>query len=161
MIRHHHENINGTGYPDCLTGEWIPIGSRILRICDAFDHFANSGEFPNLAALSRATILLQRGVGTEFDAKLLKLFNDLNIANQFYSDDSQEVIGVRPFDLKKGMVVAMDIRTVNDVFLLPKGARLSPGMIARINKIHAVDPIIEAIRVYKMSANMETSHATA
>ena len=59
------------------------------------------------------------------------------------------------------MVTAMDIRTVNNVFLLPKGARLSPGMIGRIRKIHAVDPIIEAIRVYNRSVNMEKKDVPA
>jgi len=36
MILHHHENFDGSGYPDNIKGELIPIGSRILRICDVY-----------------------------------------------------------------------------------------------------------------------------
>lgn len=36
MVLHHHENYDGTGYPDSLKGEEIPPGSRIIRICDSF-----------------------------------------------------------------------------------------------------------------------------
>lgn len=36
MILHHHENYDGTGYPDNLIGEEIPLGARILRVCDVF-----------------------------------------------------------------------------------------------------------------------------
>ncbi len=36
MVYHHHENYNGTGYPDNLMGEDIPLGSRIIRVCDVF-----------------------------------------------------------------------------------------------------------------------------
>lgn len=35
-IRHHHENYDGSGYPDNLSGEQIPLGARIIRVCDTF-----------------------------------------------------------------------------------------------------------------------------
>ena len=36
MVLHHHENMDGSGYPDNLRGEEIPYGARILRVCDVF-----------------------------------------------------------------------------------------------------------------------------
>ena len=36
MILHHHENYDGTGYPDNMVGDEIPLGARILRVCDVF-----------------------------------------------------------------------------------------------------------------------------
>ena len=161
IIRHHHENMDGTGYPDCLIGNQIPLGARVLRICDAFDHAANKDEYPDLKTLAQATAVLHRKSGGFFDPQLIKLFDQLEIANQFYHDDSQGIIGLKPSDLKEGMVVAADIKTVNGVFLLPKGAKLSGGMIGRIKKIHSVDPIIEAIRVYSRSLKTEASNVPA
>jgi len=161
IIRHHHECFDGTGYPDRLIGEKIPLGSRILHICDAFDHTSHKADYPDLKALSHATASLHRYAGSHFDPDLVKTFASLDIASQFYHDNSHGVIGLKPEDLREGMVVAMDIRTVNNVFLLPKGAKLSTGMIGRIMKIHAVDPIIEAIRVYNQSVKTEKEHVSA
>lgn len=155
MIRHHHENYDGTGYPDCLRGRKIPLGSRVLRICDAFDHVSHKADYPDMKALSSATAALHCHAGSSFDPNLVKIFTALDVASHFYHDDSKGVIGLKPDDLKEGMVVAMDVRTMNGVFLTPKGAKLSSGMISRIRKIHAVDPIIEAIRVYDRSEKSE------
>jgi response regulator RpfG family c-di-GMP phosphodiesterase len=161
IIRHHHENFDGTGYPDCLVGDQIPMGARILRVCDVFDHASHKDEYPDLKALTHATAVLHRKAGSFFDPQIIKLFDKLEIANQFYHDDSQGIIGLKPEDLNEGMVVAADIRTVNGVFLLPKGAKLSIGMIGRIRKIHAVDPIIEAIRVFSRSLKTEAHNVPA
>lgn len=161
IIRHHHENVDGTGYPDCLVEQKIPLGSRVLRICDAFDHVAQRADYPDLKTLAHATASLRRHAGSRFDPNLVKVFANLDIANQFYHDDSHGVTGLKPEALMEGMVIAMDIRTVNNVFLLPKGARLSSGMIGRIKKIHAVDPIIEAIRVYNQSVKTEKEYVPA
>ena len=117
IIRHHHENFDGTGYPDCLVGDKIPMGSRILRICDAFDHAALKNEYPDLKTLKRATSILNKYAGSYFDPELVNIFNNLEIAGKFYHDDSQGIIGLKPDALKEGMVIAADIRTVNNVFL--------------------------------------------
>lgn len=47
IIRHHHERYNGTGYPDGLKGEEIPLGSRILSIADAFDAMTSNRPYRN------------------------------------------------------------------------------------------------------------------
>lgn len=59
IVRHHHENWNGTGYPDGLAGETIPIGARIVRICDFFDALTNVRGYSN-ARGSIAALQLMR-----------------------------------------------------------------------------------------------------
>lgn len=75
IIRHHHERIDGTGYPDGLAGDAIPITARIVAICDAFD--AMISDRPYRAGLSRAQALatLESGAGTQWDADLVRLFS--------------------------------------------------------------------------------------
>jgi HD superfamily phosphohydrolase YqeK len=73
-IRHHHEWWDGTGYPDRVAGERIPLLARILSIADAFDSMAS--ERPYKHVLPREEILaeLNQGSGTQFDPHLVGLF---------------------------------------------------------------------------------------
>lgn len=67
LIRHHHENWDGTGYPDGLRGEAIPLGSRIIMFADTID--AMTTDRPYRAALDAASVRkeLLRYRGTQFD----------------------------------------------------------------------------------------------
>lgn len=77
IIRHHHERFDGQGYPLGLRGEEIPIGARVLGVCDAFE--AMTSTRPYRPALPRDETLdrLKKGVGTQFDPDILRAFLDL------------------------------------------------------------------------------------
>ncbi|MCK5242231.1 response regulator [bacterium] len=74
IIRHHHEWFDGTGYPDGLEGENIPIYSRIISVADAFD--AMTSERPYRKSVNDAMALaeLRRCAGEQFDPKMVELF---------------------------------------------------------------------------------------
>ena len=65
-IRHHHERFDGTGYPDQLTGEEIPLGARIIHVADALDSMLTTRIYraarPPVEALSE----LRRASGSQF-----------------------------------------------------------------------------------------------
>ena len=67
LIRHHHENFDGTGYPDGLKGEAIPLGSRIIMFADTID--AMTTDRPYRAALDGSSVRKEilRFRGTQFD----------------------------------------------------------------------------------------------
>ena len=73
-IHHHHEWWDGTGYPDGLTGDEIPLTARIIGVVDAFD--AMSSDRPYRRALDRTLVIaeLERCAGTQFDPVLAKEF---------------------------------------------------------------------------------------
>lgn len=74
MIRHHHEHFDGSGYPDGLTGEAIPIEARIIAVPDAFD--AMTSMRPHREAMSLEEVLseMKRCRGKQFDPQVLDLF---------------------------------------------------------------------------------------
>lgn len=73
-VRHHHESYSGTGYPDGLMGEEIPVGSRIIAIADTVD--AMTTDRPYRAALPYSQVVkeLQAFRGKQFDPSLVDLF---------------------------------------------------------------------------------------
>lgn len=73
LVRHEHERWDGRGYPDGLEGERIPLGSRIILACDAFD--AMTTDRPYRAALSEADARaeLMAGAGSQFDERVVSV----------------------------------------------------------------------------------------
>ncbi|HEX8073459.1 MAG TPA: diguanylate cyclase [Thermoleophilaceae bacterium] len=73
-VRHHHERVDGAGYPDGLAGSDIPVESRIILVADAFD--AMTADRPYGRAISAGSALeqLRRHAGSQFDARVVEAF---------------------------------------------------------------------------------------
>lgn len=74
MIRHHHERYDGTGYPDGLKGEEIPLGSRILSVADAYEAMTSNRPYRDCMALEEALRELKDNSGEQFDSKVVEAF---------------------------------------------------------------------------------------
>lgn len=74
IVRHHHERLDGTGYPDGLSGDEIPIGARILAVADTFDAIVSPRPYRAAATHKRAIDVLHRESGTHFDPDVVKAF---------------------------------------------------------------------------------------
>ncbi|MBI4790963.1 MAG: HD-GYP domain-containing protein [Chloroflexi bacterium] len=74
LVRHHHERFDGKGYPDGLKGEAIPVGARIISVCDAYQ--AMTERRPYRAALSQETAIeqIRLGSGSQFDPAVVQAF---------------------------------------------------------------------------------------
>ena len=77
IIRNHHERIDGTGYPDGLAGEDIPLGARIVAICDAFDAMISDRPYRKGLTHANAMATLVAGAGTQWDGQLVAIFQTL------------------------------------------------------------------------------------
>jgi HD-GYP domain-containing protein (c-di-GMP phosphodiesterase class II) len=73
-IRHHHERWDGSGYPDGLVGEQIPLGARIIAVADAFDAMTSDRVYRAALSLEVALAELRKGRGTQFDPQIVDLF---------------------------------------------------------------------------------------
>ncbi|MFO8111864.1 MAG: GAF domain-containing protein [Desulfosalsimonadaceae bacterium] len=74
IILYHHERYDGSGYPEGLTGEAIPMGARIIAVSDAFDAMTSDRPKKENMSISKALNHLQLEAGTKFDPQVVKAF---------------------------------------------------------------------------------------
>lgn len=84
IAAHHHEKVNGKGYPDGLTGDEMHLGSKILAVADVFDALTSKRDYPKYDGgaimdcdpmpLERAVAILEKDAGSHFDAEVTQAF---------------------------------------------------------------------------------------
>ena len=74
IVRHHHENWDGTGYPDRISGEAIPIGARILSVVDCFDALTSDRPYRRRMTNADALAILMERRGTMYDPMIVDTF---------------------------------------------------------------------------------------
>jgi two-component system cell cycle response regulator len=72
LIRSSHEHLDGNGYPDGLQGEQIPLGSRIIAVCDAFDAMTTARSYREAGTVDAALAELRRCSGRQFDTGVVE-----------------------------------------------------------------------------------------
>jgi HD-GYP domain-containing protein (c-di-GMP phosphodiesterase class II) len=73
-IMHHHEKIDGTGYPMGLADDEIPEFARIIAVADAFDSMTSTRSYRAARRMTEAIDELRKGAGTQFDPALVEAF---------------------------------------------------------------------------------------
>jgi len=74
IIRHHHEYLDGTGYPDGLKGDQIPIGARVLLVADSFDAITTDRPYSLKLTFEKAKEELKKYAGIRYDKKVVDAF---------------------------------------------------------------------------------------
>lgn len=77
IIRHHHERFDGTGYPDRLAGQAIPLGARLLAVVDAYSAITDKRVYKEACPEEIAIAELKQNAGTQFDPRLVEMFLQL------------------------------------------------------------------------------------
>ncbi len=91
LIRHHHEWYNGSGYPDRLIGEEIPLLARVLHVADAFEAMTASRPYrPVPLRPAEALAELQRYAGIQFDPQVVDAFSRTRIVGLDRADEDQQ-----------------------------------------------------------------------
>jgi HD-GYP domain-containing protein (c-di-GMP phosphodiesterase class II) len=76
-VRSHHEHYDGSGYPDGLAGDAIPIEARIMAVADAFDAMTSNRPYRQALPEEEALVELRRNAGTHFDPKVVAAFEQI------------------------------------------------------------------------------------
>ena len=146
LIRSHHEAFDGSGFPDGLRGETIPLGARLIAIADHIEKSAHSVEH------SRADYALMnarfRG-GTLLDPLLVTKFQAITKIVYFVGMKAGTVVEVEiaPAELIPGMVIAVDVESGSGVLLMQKGSILDAAKIALIRSQYRKNPPAHGIFV--------------
>jgi diguanylate cyclase (GGDEF)-like protein len=74
LVRASHERWDGKGYPDRLTGEEIPVGARIVAVCDAYDAMVSDRSYRGAIPPEQALAELRRCAGSQFDGAVVEAF---------------------------------------------------------------------------------------
>jgi putative nucleotidyltransferase with HDIG domain len=74
IVRHHHERMDGTGYPDGLAGGDIPIGARVIAVADTFDAITSTRAYRKPRTHDQALQILQQEAGIQLDATAVAAF---------------------------------------------------------------------------------------
>lgn len=82
-VRHHHERYDGTGIPDRLKGEQIPLNSRIIAVADAFDAMSSDRPYRKGVSVDKVVKEIQRNSGSQFDPKVVDGFLKAYKKNKF------------------------------------------------------------------------------
>ena len=96
-VRHHHENYDGTGYPEGLAGEAIPLASRVIHVADAYDAMTSPRPFRDALVHEAAVRELTRGTGTQFDPEVVRAFCGLEALAQIRHSIARGAFGSRYF----------------------------------------------------------------
>ena len=131
MVRSHHEAYNGSGFPDGIREDDIPLGARLIAIADFIDHAARSvvtegDEY----ALMNVRLL----AGTRFDPRLISYFTMITRVMYFDKKTSgiAKEVEVPPSDLISGMQLSRNLSNDAGVLLLPQGNILNSAGIELI-----------------------------
>ena len=76
LAGYHHEKWNGTGYPEGLAGEAIPLSARIMAVADVFDALVSKRCYKDAFSFEKAMGIIKEGAGNHFDPKIVEAFVD-------------------------------------------------------------------------------------
>jgi response regulator RpfG family c-di-GMP phosphodiesterase len=138
MIRHHHENLDGSGYPDGLWAGELPVGARILRVLDAYDNLTKGR--PTTGAFGSFQLTaLDAQVSRQIDGEVFNALLDVLQARKDGYNPSREM--KVPLDrLEVGMVLSRDLKTDSGVLLVAKDETLKTSYIEKIRNLREIYP---------------------
>ncbi|HTG86996.1 MAG TPA: diguanylate cyclase, partial [Pyrinomonadaceae bacterium] len=149
IIRHHHEQWDGRGYPDRLRGEQIPITARILSVVDCFDSLREDRPFRRGMTLDEATAFLLRGSGIHFDPFVVEQF--LKNLPQF--DTQIAALGLQPQPATNQNEPPLQLSDVDMIQTRERGSFIAYDQIKKAHR--EVYALYEIARTFGTSLNIE------
>jgi len=139
-VAHQLENYDGSGIPDELIGEEIPVGARILRAVIFQEELRAEGR-PTEEIIERVRLAMH----SILDQKIANLLIEFLLTGTTTTDTNR--LKLRLDELKPGMVIAEDVFAASGVKLLPKGVPLQGKTLALLTERNETDPIVGGVYI--------------
>lgn len=94
-VRHHHENWDGTGYPDGIAGDVIPLASRVIMIADTIDAMTTDRPYRKALGNDEVRAELTKWSGRQFDPQLVQLLLSSTLFPQLFDKARTTPTGLR------------------------------------------------------------------
>ena len=147
IVRYHHEFYNGSGFPDGLTGEEIPLGARIIAVADTYDKLVNKVYMNVDNTRTRAMKAMRLKMGTELDPELVARMVQFLQSRKTKSADRKEV-ELKPFELKENMIISRDLFTTRGTKVFAKDKRLDAASIRTILDSERLEKLLTSVFIY-------------
>jgi|AMWB02.1.fsa_nt_gi response regulator RpfG family c-di-GMP phosphodiesterase len=144
IVRSHHEQFNGRGFPDGLSGELIPYASKIIAAANIYDNLIHRRKI----MLKDMPEHLQQFRGYQLSADVVELLLEINLARMAEESNHTDRL-VHLSELWEGMVLARDLQMKTGAFVMSEGTRLDSHIIDKLKRYLALGNITDKVFVKK------------
>jgi HD-GYP domain-containing protein (c-di-GMP phosphodiesterase class II) len=137
------ERYDGTGYPERIREQAIPLGARVLTLASDYDNLQIGAFAQRQLSTDEAKALIQHGSGSRYDPAVVTAF--LDVINGPAKDDPGKKAGVpvAAKDLAVGMVLTRDLMTPNGMLMLSAGHKLDERLITKIQDFERSSGVVQ------------------
>lgn len=150
IILAHHEKWDGSGYPNGLKGDQIPIGARILSAADHYDKLVHRSQNFEPSARTHAIDRMSNQLFGAFDPAVLNALNQVDTHLRGLKDENSEV-AISIYELRDGMILSRALRSSSGTLALGADFKVDRILLERLWKRHLSDPFTESIHIYERS----------
>jgi response regulator RpfG family c-di-GMP phosphodiesterase len=144
LVRWHHEQFNGRGFPDGLKGKKIPLLARILSAASIYDNLQHRGR----VALDAVWEKLQQFNGYQLEPDIVELLFDI-LKEDIQHEAKQRFRELRFDELENGMTIAQSVRMKTGAVAIPMDTDLNADLIEKIENYVSSECIGDKFYVYK------------
>ncbi len=146
LVRSHHEQVNGRGFPDGLAGEDIPLMVKIVSAASTYDNLVHKRK----VLLKDIPDMLNLQKGYQLDSETVNLLFKVN-AERITHKKEDNTVNIRLDDLTEGMILARNVRRSNGALILPKNTEMTRYEIDKLHNYYGLDKITGKLNIFKSS----------